>query len=439
MKTPWRLLGIYLRLWSYANLGYQASCAKTLVSKIWSEDDQRYYCVSIKDEKLKYLVEKIARDRNETSEGLTRNLAETLEGYVGESAVQRREFFRSVFIGDDWGVPPRLNSAPWTLEFGGSNHTYARNLATFMMAQGDPTKIVRLLFFYEKLSNEIRYTDSVVNTSCFTDRRNLHDYAEKGPCGIVALIKKLGPRDLWVDTGNGFAQRTYYEDTDLFGLRSNRANMLAITVAVTSGFVARKDLGVDLVGSGKFNLLSGKPIEEIEFGQNDPLATVFSDIFGAGQYATFIGLAIESMGSRVRPGGTLLIHMRPEVLVIKDRLGNDIDIAEWMNQIKGLKYDPNFKGGRAGTYCFRRTVGEVRAPRLQLVELNGDRKQPALTRIYIWYDYTGTLGKGTSRGPYCLHFSSTIPIKRRSKSASSVNSVSRPLRAPLGAVRAYLR
>jgi SAM-dependent methyltransferase len=419
MKTPWRLLGTYLRLSSYANPGAQASCAKTLVSKIWSEDDQQYYCVSIKDAKLKYLVEKIARDRNETPESLIRNLAKTLEGYVGESAVQRREFFRSVFIGDDWGAPPRLNSAPWTLEFAGFNHTYAKNLATFMMAQGDPKKIVRLLFFYEKLNNEIRYTDSVVNTCCFTDRRNLHDYAEKGPCGIVALIKNLGPRDLWVDTGNGFAQQTYYEDTDLFGPRSNRADMLAITVAVTSGFVARKDLGVDLVESGKFNLLSGKPIEEIEFGQNDPLATVFSDIFGAGQYATFVGVAFESMGSRVRPGGTLLIHMRPGVLVIKDRLGNDIDIAEWMNQIKGLKYDPNFKGGRAGTYCFRRTVGEVCAPRLQLVELNGDRKQPALTRIYIWYDYPGTPGNETSRGLYRFRFSGTISNKRRSKSASS--------------------
>jgi hypothetical protein len=60
-----------------------------------------------------------------------------------------------------------------------------------------------------------------------------------------------------------------------------------------------------------------------------------------------------------------------------------------MNQIKGLKYDPNFKGGMAGTYCFRRTVGEVRAPPLQLVELSSDGKQPALARIYIWYGYTG--------------------------------------------------
>jgi len=274
-----------------------------------------------------------------------------------------------------------------------------------MMAQGDPTKIALLLFFYEKLNNEIRYTDAIVNACCFTDRRSLRDYVESGPSGIVALIKKLGPRDLWVDTGNGFAQQTYYEDTDLFGPRSNRADMLAITVAVTSGFVARKDLSVDLIESGKFNLLSGKPIEEIEFNQNDALATVFSDIFGAGQYATFVGVAFESMGSRVRPGGTLLIHMRSGVLVIKDRLGNDIDIAEWMKQIKGLKYDPNFKGGRAGTYCFRRTVGEVRAPRLQLVELNGDRKQPALTRIYIWYDYTRT--------------PETISNKRRSKGPST--------------------
>jgi len=259
-----------------------------------------------------------------------------------------------------------------------------------MTAQGNPKKIALLLFFYEKLNNEIRYSNGVVKGCCFTDRRSLHDYADKGALGIIDLIKKLGPRDLWVDTGNGFAQRTYYEDTDLFGPLSNRADMLAITVAVTWGFDARKDLGVDLVESGKFNLISGKPIEEIEFGQNDPLATVFSDIFGAGQYATFVGVAFESMGSRVRPGGTLLVHMRPGVLVIKDRMGSDIDIEEWMNQITGLKYEPNFEGSRLGTYAFRRTVGEVHAPRLQLAELKRDRKQPALTRTYIWYEYTGT-------------------------------------------------
>jgi SAM-dependent methyltransferase len=389
MKTPRRIPGTYLRLSSDANPGTRAPRTKALESKIWSEDDQQYYRVAIKDGKLRSLIEKIARNRSETPEHLITHLAETLETYVGGSAVQRREFFRSVFVGDDWGVPPGLNSPPWTLEFAGADHTYARNLAAFMIAQGDLKKIVRLLFFYEKLNNEIGYTDEIINNCRFIDRRNLRDYAEEGTHGIVALIKKLGPRDLWVDTGNGFAQRAYYENTDMFGPRSNRADMLAITVAVTSGFVARKDLGVDLVESGKFNLLSGKRIEEIEFCQSAPLATVFSDFFGAGHYATFVGVAFESMGSRVRPGGTLLVHMRPGVLVIKDRSGNDIDVAKWMNKIKGLKYDPNFKWGMAGTYCFRRTVGEVRAPRLQLVELNGDRKQPALTRIYIWYGYTG--------------------------------------------------
>jgi SAM-dependent methyltransferase len=383
--------------------------AKLVKKKILTEDDQRYYSVSIKDEKLNDLVAKSIHYQTERSESHIRKLTETLEHYVGASAVQRKEFFRSVFIGDDWGAPPRLNSAPGILEFTGPEHTYANKLAIFMTAQGDLKKIDRLLFFYDKFDKEIKYINSIIKTCCFTDRRSLYDYAEKGPYGIVTLIRKLGPRDLWVDTGNGFAQRTYYEDTQLFGPQSNRADMLAITVEVTWGFVARKDLGVGLIESGKFNLLSGKPIEEMEFGKSDPLATVFSDIFGAGQYATFVGVAFESMGSRVRPGGTLLVHMRPGTLVIKDRMGNYIDIAEWMNKIKGLKFDPNFEGSRPGTYAFRRTVGEVRAPRLQLAELKRDRKQPALTRIYIWYDYTGRSGNENYRGPL-PSLSGTSPI-----------------------------
>src|SRR5262249_13599554 len=112
MKILWRLLRT--RWWP---LSCDISAVEPPGSKIWSEDDQRYYSVSIKDERINDFLGKIARDQTERTEGHIGTLAEALKDYVGASAVQRKEFFRSVFIGDDWGAPPRLNYAPWILEF----------------------------------------------------------------------------------------------------------------------------------------------------------------------------------------------------------------------------------------------------------------------------------------------------------------------------------
>lgn len=356
-------------------------------------------------------------------------LARFLAVYVQGAPIQRQLFFKSTFISDNWGSTPKIVTPDGTLEldFHGTKENYAKNLALFMSVQGDVQQIRKLFYFYEKLNDEITDIENLVESDSSMSMNYFRTYGEyRDSSGDILdkLVEKLGPKDIWMDGGIAVAQKdVFYRKNGAEDLKLREGYRKHTDIAFTvskpnefyfiepnpdpyviafatafggapaeelttneNGFKTRRDLGRMFTDPKRFELISGKPIEEYDLTELQSKLKLYTDYFSAFQYAMHVDSVMDKIGNLIKPGGHLLIHMREDVLKIVNKHGRELPVREWLKRVKGFEYVSSTEGRLPSTYLLRRTTGPVESPRLQLINIDRDEMLPAPARTYVLYE-----------------------------------------------------
>jgi SAM-dependent methyltransferase len=242
------------------------------------------------------------------------------------------------------------------------------------LAAGARGEAKKALSCKELLSN-IKYNERIIKNNVFTTERGLGFYKYLLGRDFKARIKKLGPRDHWIDIGAGQANAMFdlFIDSYLWNepQLASLPNMTAITV--TKPGVRPTKERTAFLNFKKFNYLVGKYLHEYKSGEI-PKADLVTDVMGAANYSPHFDVAMTKILRLLKPGGTAIITFMNKQLEIKDSSGRRISNETYIRMGWGFQVEKVRVFDEDGTnhyirFTIRRTKGRVRLPRLKLVRL----------------------------------------------------------------------
>ncbi len=201
---------------------------------------------------------------------------------------------------------------------------------------------------------------------CGTSYFSYHSF---GPALREGLLALKG-NDLWVDVGGGelFAQNEYFESFKP-GI-DGRVGVISVADPQTEDF--RRHLGqLRDRYPDRFFYTSGGRIEDIP-DEELPWAKVVSDLFAALTFTDQIDTVLERELSMLEPGGLLVARLQKAF--IRDGVGKRFGIKRYLERIEGAELSPY--GYSFYTVIMRRTRGEIRVPKLELVNFLSYKNAP---------------------------------------------------------------
>ena len=268
---------------------------------------------------------------------------------------------------------------------------------------------------------ELAENEHRVKENIFYTNRGFSDYKRFLGPSFISKLRSLKRDSHWIDlgAGNARAMREYFSSV-WQGLWAEKPKMTAVVVEKPldlsrlelAAFLSR----IETTGNGgRFKYMSGRFLGDYHPGEIEP-ADVVTDVYGAISYSPDLSGSVEQAGGMLKPGGQLFTIIQTRLETIGSREGNvrnviirrpdgsEVDIADWLRQIQGLKLEVSKEKTRAyktqfpgrppeawapttiesvRTLVLTRTSEPLRVPKLRLVGITADSPP---RRTYVWDD-----------------------------------------------------
>jgi SAM-dependent methyltransferase len=226
-----------------------------------------------------------------------------------------------------------------------------------------------------ELHANIKHNERVIKNNIFPTERGLGFYKYLLGRDFKAQVRKLGPRDHWIDVGAGEANAMFdlFIDSYLWNepLLESLPNMTAITVTKPGVRPTRERTA--FLNFRKFNYLVGKYLQDYK-SHEIAKADLVTDVMGAANYSPDFDVAMTKILRLLKPKGTALIVFMNKQLGIKDRGGQRMSNETYLRMGRGFHVEKVRVFDEDGTnhyirFTIQRTKGRVTLPRLKLVRL----------------------------------------------------------------------
>jgi SAM-dependent methyltransferase len=242
------------------------------------------------------------------------------------------------------------------------------------LSAGNRGEAKEALSFKEFLAN-IKHNERIIRNNVFTTERGLEFYKYLLGRDFKARVRKLGPRDHWIDVGAGEANAMYdlfiasylWDEPPLEML----PNMTAITV--TEPRVPQTKQRKAFLSFRKFNYLVGKYLQNYKT-REIAKADLVTDVMGAANYSPDFDVAMCKILRLLKPRGIAIVTLMNKQLEIRDFSGCRMSNEAYIRMGRGFNVEKVRAFDEDGTnhyirFTIRRTKGRIMLPRLELVWL----------------------------------------------------------------------